>query len=94
MASPAVLSSTVKYSDVAGVNARKRDKPLPPIIVNENDTVALKRARNTAAARKSRAKKVAEKDGLEEVVGDLKAQVEYWKSVAISLGASEEGSDD
>ena len=94
MASPAVLSPTVKYSDVAGVNARKRDKPLPPIIVNENDTVALKRARNTAAARKSRAKKVAEKDGLEEVVTDLKAQVEHWKSIAISLGATEELSDD
>ena len=81
-ASPATFSPAVKHSAVAGVNARKRDKPLPPIIVDENDTVALKRARNTAAARKSRAKKVEEREELLGEIADLKAQVEYWKALA------------
>ncbi|WPG99493.1 Hypothetical protein R9X50_00230800 [Acrodontium crateriforme] len=82
-ASPAMYSPAVKHSSVAGVNARKRDKPLPPIVVNEGDSVALKRARNTAAARKSRAKKVAERDELESEIADLKAQVEHWKALAL-----------
>lgn len=94
MASPAPFSPPVRHSTAAGVNARKRDKPLPPILVDENDQVALKRARNTAAARKSRAKKVQERDGMEERIADLEAQVEHWKSLAVSLGASSDLSDD
>jgi hypothetical protein len=82
-ASPS-FSPAVRHSDVAGVNARKRDKPLPPIVVDEADPVALKRARNTAAARKSRAKKVMEKDELEAEIADLKAQVEFWKQKALA----------
>jgi len=81
-ASPAMFSPVVKHSTVAGVGARKRDKPLPPIVVDENDAVALKRARNTAAARKSRMKKCVEKDDLEAKITDLEAQVEYWKNLA------------
>lgn len=84
---PTPFSPAVRHSDVAGVGARKRDKPLPPIVVDENDPVALKRARNTAAARKSRAKKVQERDGLEDQIAALKAQVEFWKEKAVSLGA-------
>lgn len=84
---PTPFSPAVKHSDVAGVAARKRDKPLPPIVVDENDPVALKRARNTAAARKSRAKKVQERDGLEDQIAALKAEVEFWKQKAVSLGA-------
>lgn len=78
-----VFSPAVKHSSVAGVNARKRDKPLPPIMVDEDDPIAMKRARNTAAARKSRAKKVAERDELEAEIADLKAQVEHWKALAL-----------
>ncbi|TKA58170.1 hypothetical protein B0A55_12082 [Friedmanniomyces simplex] len=85
-ASPAMFSPAVKHSTVAGVAARKRDKPLPPIVVDESDTIALKRARNTAAARKSRAKKVLERDDLEAEISDLKAQVEYWKGMAQGNG--------
>ena len=92
--SPAAFSPVVKHSDVAGVNSRKRDKPLPPIVVNENDAIALKRARNTAAARKSRAKKVAERDELEAEIADLKAQVEHWKSIALGGVAKEESMDE
>ncbi|KAH9843417.1 Basic region leucine zipper [Teratosphaeria destructans] len=85
--SPATFSPAVKHSSVAGVNARKRDKPLPPILVDENDPVALKRARNTAAARKSRAKKVLERDDLETQIANLKAEVEKYKSLARAHGA-------
>ena len=87
-ASPAMFSPALKHSSVAGVNARKRDKPLPPIVVDEQDTVALKRARNTAAARKSRAKKVLERDDLEGQIEDLKAQVEHWKALALDRSTS------
>ncbi|KAF2767973.1 hypothetical protein EJ03DRAFT_328704 [Teratosphaeria nubilosa] len=85
--SPAIFSPAVKHSSVAGINARKRDKPLPPILVDENDPVALKRARNTAAARKSRAKKVLERDDLEAQIANLKAEVEKYKSLARAHGA-------
>lgn len=84
------FSPVVRHSDVAGVAARKRDKPLPPIVVDEADPVALKRARNTAAARKSRAKKVMEKDDLEGQINTLKTELEFWKAKALALGATDE----
>ncbi|CAK4032344.1 hypothetical protein DOTSEDRAFT_30380 [Lecanosticta acicola] len=87
-ASP-TFSPVVKHSQVAGVGARKRDKPLPPIVVDEADPIALKRARNTAAARKSRAKKVAERDDLETTIADLQAQVDFWKTKAHEFGYTE-----
>ncbi|KAK5737578.1 General control protein [Elasticomyces elasticus] len=93
-ASPATFSPALKHSDVAGVGARKRDKPLPPIVVDEHDTIALKRARNTAAARKSRAKKVLERDDLEGQIADLKAQVEYWKAQAQASGSLQDSSEE
>lgn len=89
-ASPTPFSPAPKMSDVAGVSARKRDRPLPPILVDENDTVALKRARNTAAARKSRAKKVQERDELETTIAQLQEQVRFWKQKAVDLGADSE----
>lgn len=68
--------------------ARKRNSPLPPIVVNDpNDTVAIKRARNTLAARKSRQKKMEKFDELEVEIEDLKKQVDYWKQLAIAHGA-------
>jgi hypothetical protein len=90
--SPATFSPATKHSTVAGVNARKRDKPLPPIVVDETDSIALKRARNTAAARKSRAKKVNEREEMEDRIAVLEAQVEHWKSIA--LGRMNEDSSD
>ncbi|KAK3696565.1 General control protein [Vermiconidia calcicola] len=88
--SPATFSPVVKHSSVAGVNARKRDKPLPPIVVDENDQTALKRARNTAAARKSRAKKLSEREVMETEIADLKAQVEHWKKLALEHMGNDE----
>jgi len=89
-----VYSPALKHSSVAGVNARKRDKPLPPIVVDESDQVALKRARNTAAARKSRAKKVGERDEMETEIAALKQEVEHWKSLALARVSTDDEADD
>ncbi|KAI1814055.1 hypothetical protein GGS20DRAFT_577141 [Poronia punctata] len=74
-----------RHSSVSGVNARRRDKPLPPIIVEDpNDTVAMKRARNTLAARKSRERKAQKLEELEEQIAKLVAERDHWKRVALS----------
>jgi general control protein GCN4 len=75
-------SATSPQSAVSGV--RKRDKPLPPIIVEDpNDTVAMKRARNTLAARKSRQRKMQRFEELEDEIAKLKAERDHWKSLAL-----------
>lgn len=74
-----------RHSSSSGVNAKKRDKPLPPIIVDDpSDVIAVKRARNTAAARKSRQKKMERFDELEATIADLQSQVDHWKSIALA----------
>lgn len=93
-ASPATFSPTTKHSTVAGVSANKRDKPLAPIVVDGNDTIALKRARNTAAARKSRAKKVQERDEQDTRIAHLEKEVHYWKSRALGRELTEEETED
>ena len=45
----------------------------------------MKRARNTAAARKSRAKKVEEREGLESKIAELERERDYWKNHAQEL---------
>jgi len=75
------MTPFARASSTVGVH--KREKVLPPIVVDENDVVALKRARNTAAARKSRDKKVKERDGLESRIRELEAEVEHWKALAL-----------
>ncbi|KAK5168055.1 General control protein [Saxophila tyrrhenica] len=92
--SPASYSPALRHSSVAGVNARKRDKPLPPIVVDESDQVALKRARNTAAARKSRAKKVNERDEMESKIAALEQEVEHWKRLALARLETDEDAED
>ncbi|KAH0544089.1 hypothetical protein FGG08_001707 [Glutinoglossum americanum] len=83
--SPGLRSASGKHSSISGVSSRKRDKPLPPIVVEDpHDTVAMKRARNTLAARKSRAKKVERFEELEKTIEDLKGEVEHWKGIALS----------
>jgi hypothetical protein len=77
-------ASPPTHSAVAGVNSRKRDKPLPPIIVEDpNDTVAMKRARNTLAARKSRQRKMQRFEDLEDEIAKLKAERDHWKDIAL-----------
>ena len=78
------------HSSVSGVNPKRRDKPLPPITIEDpSDTVAVKRARNTMAARKSRQKRMERQDELTEQVDALQAEVERWKDIATRLGHRE-----
>ena len=85
--SPSSRQAT-KPSTVAGVNARQR-KPLPPIRFDSCDPVAMKRARNTEAARKSRARKLERQDVMERRIAELEKSLEeaeqreqYWKAMA------------
>jgi len=73
--------STQRRSVTSGVRKRA---PLPPIVVDDpSDTVAMKRARNTLAARKSRAKKLERMEEMEAQIEELKAEVELWKDRAL-----------
>jgi general control protein GCN4 len=83
-------SPPTRPSSIAGVGSRRRDKPLPPIIVSDpTDVTAMKRARNTLAARKSRERKALRLDELEEKIAKLTAERDHWKSVALAHGAKE-----
>lgn len=83
--SPPSSHSHGRHSSVSGVNPRRRDKPLPPIIVDDpNDTVAMKRARNTLAARKSRERKAQKLEELEEKIAKLEEERDHWKRIALS----------
>lgn len=78
-------SPSSRHSSVSGVNSRRRDKPLPPIIVEDpHDTVAMKRARNTLAARKSRERKAQRLEELEEKIAKLEAERDHWKQIALN----------
>ncbi|KAK5987749.1 Cross-pathway control protein 1 [Cladobotryum mycophilum] len=78
-------ATSTRHSSVSGVNARKRDKPLPPIVVEDmHDTVAMKRARNTLAARKSRERKAQRFEELEDRIAKLEAERDHWKRIALS----------
>jgi len=79
-----------RHSSISGVNPRRRDKPLPPIVVDDpSDTVAMKRARNTLAARKSRERKAQRVEELEEMIEKLEAERDHWKAMALGAGAKE-----
>lgn len=71
-----------RHSSTSGIS-RKRAKVLAPIAVDPEDTVAMKRARNTMAARKSREKKMQRFDELEEEIAQLKKERDHWKSMAL-----------
>jgi len=78
--SSSVSSSNTKRSSTSGV--RKRATPLPPIVVdNPHDIVAVKRARNTLAARKSRAKKAEKMEDMSIMIEELRAEVQHWKDL-------------
>ncbi|KAF1840837.1 uncharacterized protein K460DRAFT_294869 [Cucurbitaria berberidis CBS 394.84] len=66
--------------------ARRRKGPLPVISVDPGDKVALKRARNTLAARESRQRKFDHVSDLERRNSELEAEIEKWKSIAIAHG--------
>ncbi|KAK7528891.1 cross-pathway control protein 1 [Phyllosticta citriasiana] len=89
--SPAAMT----HSSVSGVvKSRRRKGPLPPITVQDpSDKVAIKRARNTLAARESRARKYEHVQTLEKRIAELESDkkaladdVEKWKNIALSSG--------
>ncbi|KAI5819712.1 hypothetical protein BZA77DRAFT_141896 [Pyronema omphalodes] len=88
--SPRQRSGSKETKRSATVGVRKRQHPLPPITVSDpSDTVAQKRARNTMAARKSRAKKAETMEKMAEEIQALRKQLEeqtanaeYWKQQA------------
>ena len=76
-----------RHSFTSGVAPKRRDKPLPAITVDDpSDIIAVKRARNTMAARKSRERRVERTEQLVNQVTQLEAEVEHWKNIAISMG--------
>lgn len=89
-AKPSSGRSSTKHSSVAGVSSRRREKPLPPIVYDPDDPVAVKRARNTEAARKSRARKLARQESMERRIAELEKSLEeaekrekYWKDLCL-----------
>ena len=84
--SSAKTSSRDSNLSTSGITKRKtRTEPLPPIVVEDpTDTVAVKRARNTAAARKSRKRREDLMNTLENENRQLKDEVAYWKKQALS----------
>ena len=85
--SPGSSSKGGRHSFTSGVGAKRRDKPLPEIHVEDpTDTTAVKRARNTMAARKSRQKRMERTEQLETKVEELEGEVEHWKAIALSRG--------
>jgi len=58
----------------------------PHIVEDPNDTVAMKRARNTLAARKSRQRKMQRFDELEEKIAKLEEERDHWKGIALRRG--------
>lgn len=68
------------------------DKSLPEIIVDPSDTIAVRRARNTMAARKSKQRKQRRLEDLEKEVQELRQNRDYWKGIAM-LPAATRGSE-
>lgn len=73
--------STSKVSDarkdadgIVAYNRKQRVLPLSPIVVDSDDPVVQKRARNTEAARRSRARKMQRMNQLENKVDALKQE--------------------
>lgn len=76
---PRSRASRVSKVDKLGVvsyNRKNRNTPLTPVVCESDDPVALKRARNTEAARRSRARKLERMSQLEERVEQLLAKNE------------------
>lgn len=67
-------SPKVDHLGVTSYNRKVRAAPLSPVVADSDDPVALKRARNTEAARRSRARKTQRMNELELKVEQLLAR--------------------
>lgn len=71
--SDSVVSEAPKDADgIITYNRKQRSQPLSPIVIETDDPIAQKRARNTEAARRSRARKMERMNQLEDKVDALK----------------------
>lgn len=78
-----------RNTSISGVSkARRRKQQLQPITVDGNDKVAVKRARNTLAARESRQRKLDHLGGLEARIKELEDRELEYRNVLSSLGYS------
>jgi general control protein GCN4 len=75
-----------RHSSVSGVKPRRRKGPLPPIAVDPEDKTALKRARNTLAARDSRQRKLDHVSSLEGRIRELEEREAAFKETLAGLG--------
>ncbi|KAK6353743.1 hypothetical protein TWF730_008171 [Orbilia blumenaviensis] len=87
-------STAQKRSSLTGVSRRKAAADLPPVQFDPSNPIDIKRARNTMAARKSRARRVEKMDELAEAVEKLQAEAqrlkeekEFYKNLARQHGA-------
>ena len=79
-----------KHSNVAGIKANKcRSKPLPDIVVDQNDDKdTAKRKKNTAAARKSRERKLNHTQALEARIAELENDKTRLEAKILDAGLS------
>ncbi|KAF7713700.1 Cross-pathway control protein A [Penicillium ucsense] len=85
VSSPISAAGSTKPSSVAGINRPRKE--LSPIAFDPSDPVAAKRARNTEAARKSRAKKLERQMSAEARIADLQKQLADRDAIIANLQA-------
>lgn len=71
------VATSARKADLPSPFAKQSavNKKLPPVVVKDpSDPAAIRRARNTEAARRSRAKKVERIEQLEDIVSQLMSQ--------------------
>ena len=87
---PSSSSRGRKHSTASGVRPSKQHKPLPDIVLdpNKDSKEDLKRKKNTAAARKSRQRKLETAETLQTENERLNEEIERLKQIVYSLGGS------
>lgn len=65
----------------------------PTSALGAPDSIAIRRARNRLAARKSRQKRAEKNEELVEQVARLEEQLKYWRSVALQQGQGNDVAD-
>jgi general control protein GCN4 len=75
-----------RHSSISGVKPRRRKAPLLPILVDKEDKTAVKRARNTLAARESRQRKLDHLGGLEARIKELEDRELEFKATLAQYG--------
>ncbi|KAJ5107916.1 hypothetical protein N7456_004591 [Penicillium angulare] len=83
--SPISATGATKHSSISGISRQRKD--LSPVEFDPSDPIAAKRARNTEAARKSRAKKLARQTTAESRIKDLEDKLAQRDELIANLQA-------